>query len=791
MKLSYNWLNDFADFNSIPFEKIHEKISLSISEIDEVTEYMEFMESIVSAKIIETQKHPDADKLTVTIADTGSEKIQIVTGARVEVGQIVPLAKLGTVFPDGKEIKEGKLRGVDSFGMYCSEKELTLQEESEGLFQLSPDTKLGVSLRKLLDLEDKIILIDNKSITHRPDLWSHFGFARELAAQLNLKLKYNPFQSKFTFSDIESPKVVETENCHSYYAVSVQGLETKPSIQKFSSRINRCGIKSINNIVDVSNYVMLEMGQPTHFFDANRLGKVELKIEFAKEKETLAVLDKTTRELNPKILTIRNQDKPVAIAGIMGGEESSIEQNTKNAILESACFPRETIRKSIKETGIRTESAMRYEKGLDSNSSLPVIHRALELLKENGGGDFKASQPSGFQKKPEDVFIETSFSFLNQKLGTIFEEKIILSVLERLGFQIEQKGDLLKIKVPSYRQNYDITIPEDIVEEVGRSLGYAAIDYKPSVSNVKPVAMNSHRSLERKLKTLFAFELGFHEVFHYSFASQKDTELESNSSEALEIANTMPEEHKFLRTSIYPSIIHHLQSNLDRFSVLKIFEYGRTYHKVKKEELASENRFFGFGYASNLKTSSLEEDFIQIRSQITSLLSRFTSSELKLELATKSYFHPNASLVWKLENQIIAEMGILHPLWGDQYDCKKNLVLGKIYFLELEKVLNQAKGQTFQAPSAFPSGQLDISLLMNEEEPTETFVNSIYDLNLETLDEFWVHSLFRGGNIPEGKKSVTYRANLLNYKETFTQQSIQEILNQILKLAKKKNYELR
>ncbi|HMZ65848.1 MAG TPA: phenylalanine--tRNA ligase subunit beta, partial [Leptospiraceae bacterium] len=209
MKLSYNWLNDFADFKSISFEKIYEKISLSICEVDEVSEYREHLATILYAKVVEVKKHPDADKLSVCVADIGSKKLQIVTGAKVNEGEIVPLAMIGTKFPDGKEIQEGKLRGVDSFGMFCSEKELGLSEESSGLMKLAADTKLGVSLRQILDSEDKIILIDNKSITHRPDLWSHFGFARELAAQLGIPIRFNPFESSFSFSNDSSPIVVE------------------------------------------------------------------------------------------------------------------------------------------------------------------------------------------------------------------------------------------------------------------------------------------------------------------------------------------------------------------------------------------------------------------------------------------------------------------------------------------------------------------------------------------------------------------------------------------------------
>ncbi len=794
MKLSYNWLNDFADFNSIPFEKIHEKISLSICEIDEVIEYQNFLENILAAKILETSKHPDADKLTVCKASIGKKLLQIVTGAKVEVGQIVPLAMIGTIFPDGKEIKEGKLRGVDSFGMFCSEKELGLKEESDGLYQLPNNTELGKDFRKILNFEDKILLIDNKSITHRPDLWSHFGFSRELASQLNIKIKFNPYQSKFEFGKLAKPNVVKSENAIAYYAVNIENLEIKPSLEKISSRLIRCGIKSINNVVDVSNYVLLEMGQPTHFFDREKLGEVNLEIGFVNEKKKIALLDKSTLELNEKILTIQNNKIPVALAGVMGGEESAISSNTKNSILESAIFKREDVRKTIRTTAIRTESAVRYEKGLDSYSVLPVINRSLNLLKENGCENLNSSDPTGFVFEKEKVFINTNFSFINEKLGTVFSKDIILDILNRLQFKVEVKEDSLKIEVPKFRQNYDITIEEDIVEEVGRSLGYAAIEYKPILSETKPKILNSRRGLERKIKTYLVHEFRFNEVFNYSFVSEMDNEFESENSGSLKIANQMPDEFSHLRTSTYPSILKNVRSNFDRFSVIKIFELGRTYHKEKKDELANENRFFTLAYIQNRKSSELKDlelDFYYLRDLLLSLFKTLGISEINLNKAEKKYFHPNAALELISNGIKLAEVGILHKEKLDIYEIKKDLVLAKIDFLNLEKLISQLERKKFQIPSQFPSSQIDISILMNEEDSTFPFVEKIKSLNLDVLDEIWVHDIFRGGNLQQDQKSVTYRANLINHKETFTSAAVGEILNQLIDVAKKEGFSLR
>lgn len=795
MKLSYNWLNDFADFKSISFEKIYEKISLSICEVDEASEYREHLTTILSAKVLEAKKHPDADKLSICVADIGTKKLQIVTGAQVSEGDIVPLAMIGTVFPDGKQINEGKLRGVDSFGMFCSEKELGLAEESSGLMKLAADTKLGVSLRQILDSEDKIILIDNKSITHRPDLWSHFGFARELAAQLGIPIRFNPFESSFSFSNNASPTVIKNQNAHSYFASFVKGFTIQESIPKIKDRLLRCGIKSINNVVDISNYVMLEMGQPTHFFDKAKLGEVSLEVSFAKEKEKIALLDKTTKELDGNILIIRNSGTPVAMAGVMGGEESAISNSTEEAVLESAVFKREDVRKTIRTTGIRTESAVRYEKGLDSHSSLPVISRSLILLKENGCPNLSASKPDGFEHKKERQEIKTSFTFINEKLGTIFEQKVIVDILERLGFQTKVTKDELNVIVPVYRHNYDITIEEDLVEEVGRSLGYAAIVRKPLLSDVKPVVLNPMRAVERVFKSIFTQNLGYTEVFNYSFASEDDTKFEKEDSAALAIANSMPDEFKFLRTSIYPSILKHLSLNADRFETVKLFEYGRTYHKRNPKELAEEERFFGFGVLKNRKSNEftdVENDFLSVRNDIDTLLKLFGFKNIILEKANLNYFHPNASIQWKLNGVVIAELGYIHPKFNDAYNLKKRAIVGKLYFNSIVE-LNRAeyKKFTFVPPSQFPQDQVDISLVMEREAATEPYAQLVSKLNISEIQSVWVHDIYTGQNISTDKKSVTYRVALMNYKETFTQNAIKEITDKLISLAKDNGYQLR
>ncbi|MDX1958802.1 MAG: phenylalanine--tRNA ligase subunit beta [Leptospiraceae bacterium] len=791
MKLSFDWLNDFANFKEIPFDKILEKISLSICEVDEVTELHKELETVVTVKIQSIEKHPKSEKLLVTKAFDGKIEYVVVTGAKnLTIGDIVPLALVGTTLGT-KEIKIANLVGIESFGMYGSEKELGIGEDDSGVLILPKDTTLGISIRTLFSLQDKILLIDNKSITHRPDLWSHFGFARELSSQLSLPITFNPFHSKASYSQKPKTKISQTSFAHSYFGSEIFNITIGPSISKIKSRLEKCGIRSINNVVDVSNYLMLEMGQPTHFFDLDKLGSNQtIKVEKG-NKESIKLLDGSTKILDESNIVIYSDENAVAVAGIMGGEESSVTDKTQNLFLESAVFPRELIRLSTRKIGIRSEASMRYEKGLNPRTPVPVIARAMELLKENGAGEFQVSEPIGFTNHSgNSVYINTSFDFLNRKLGKIFPKELILEKLHKLGFETKEKENILEVKVPEWRDQYDIQLEEDILEEVGRSIGYAEVGKTPTQFEIKPALLNECRALERKIKLILSQNFSWNEVNNYPFASKEDTQFERNIS-SIEIKNPMPNESKFLRTSPYPSILRQLSSNIDRFEEVKLFELGRVYHDREVED-----KFLSFAKIKTRKKDSqelLESDFLELRDELSSLFELLNFPKLELRFLEKNYFHPKASLEFHLDGKIFAEIGILHPKFLDEFGIKKSgICLGKLFieniFLEYEKNKNRFQ---FQQPSQFPQASLDISIVLNDLDKTDLFASKVLTLDIPELDSIHVASIFKGGNLKEDQKSVTYRLKLTNYKETFTMNELNRILENILTLAKKEGYETR
>ncbi len=801
MKLSFDWMNDFVSLKEVPLDTILQKIAASICEVDGVEDYFSHLENVIIVKIDSLEKHPQADKLQIVQVTDGKNKIQIVSGApNLKVGDLVPLAVPGAEL-GGKKILESELRGAKSSGMLCSEKELSLSEEDEGVMVITDsDAKPGLVLREYLGFRDRIFDIDNKSITHRPDLWSHFGFARELAAQLELPIKFNPLEQDWQFSkEIVSPKVKETEFAHSYYSIAIDGIKISPSIPKVRSRLKKCGVRVINNVVDVSNYLLLEVGQPTHFFDTEKLksqGDLSLEVDYAKKGESFLLLDETSPELDSETLIIRNSGKGVAIAGVMGGADTAVNDSTTGIILESAVFPREFVRKSIRKTGIRSESSVRYEKGLEATTTIPVIKRALYLLKENGCPNLIASFPSGYiHTADKKVSIEVSLDFLNKKLGTEIDQSTSDRILKQLSFSTEWKGNVVSVTVPKYRHNYDITIPEDIVEEIGRTLGYASIPVRPLSSDVRPPTRNFSRELERLLKRSFSQILGYNEVFNYSYASFKDNSFESDPKDAIKILNTMPEEQGYLRTSLYPSLLKNVRLNADRFEKFQIFEFGRTYKKAEAPQ--NESKWFVWAAVAGRKlnekdTAVLETDFLEVRNGIEQTLRHLNLRKFEWKVDEKSYFHPKASLSLYIAGKKTGELGYAHPAVLDSFDLKKRVVLGKFDFANLLEVWSEERNRNyFQAPSHFPQTEIDLSIVMDVTESSSVFAELAKKENFLELQDVRVTVVFTGGNLAENKKSVSYRFRLLGQDKNLTQERIKEITDRLIQVASSAGFPLR
>jgi phenylalanyl-tRNA synthetase beta chain len=797
LKISFEWLCDYANFERIEFDRIIEKINLSICEVDSVEEYRKELDSIKIVEITDIKQHPNNNLLFVCDVDFDNKKSTIVAKTNIlKKGDIVCLATPGSVIR-GKEILSTEFKSIISEGMFCSEYDLELSEDNSKILNFSDKNMKNKSLREILGFKDKIFTIDNKSITHRPDLWCHFGFARELAAQFNLPIVFNPYNSEFEFKKESSLDIEHSHNFHSYYGTKITNITVTESQSTIKNRLLKCGLRPINNVVDISNYVMLEMGQPTHFFDFDCFNSSVIKIENSLEKFEIDLLDGSRRKFDEGILLIKNNEKPVAIAGVMGGLDTSVRENSKNLILESAVFKREDIRKSIKQTNIRSDASTRYEKGLNPNTPLNVIHRICSLLKEGNFGNFDVEFPIGIvNTENKGNVIHTNLDFINKKLGKEISFEQLNSILTSLGFIVQRNDTDLNIKVPDYRSQYDITIAEDIVEEVGRSIGYAWIDPVPLNTEIVPQILGPKKELERKIKSIFSSNLSYNEVYNYSFFNKEDLDIENENDNPLKIKNSMPEDFEYLRTSIFPNLLKNIKLNEDRFERIKIFELGRIYNKnLENGKLGIEKHILGFSnYSLKRKEnlSDLEDELIIFRTEIESVLFKLNIHDFKLLKEKKKYLHPGSSISFYFDNKLIAELGFLHPELQDKYNLKKRVLIGQIFLENLYEIYDQHKDFfKFQTPSSFPQDSLDLSLVFNEEDPTEIYSDLVKNKKIPEVIDVYVISIFRGGNLPLEKKSVTFRFNLINYKETFTHQKIQSIKDQLIDLANQINLSIR
>lgn len=798
MKLSVNWINDFIPLDSVPWQSVLDIINTSICEIDDVEQYFSHLDSVIAVQIKSISKHPNAEKLAITECFDGKKNHTIVTGAtNIKIDDIVPLALPGTVL-GSKTIEVSELRGVVSSGMYGSEKELSLSDDSNGVMILPIDTPLGVSLRKILNLEDKILHIDNKSITHRPDLWCHFGFARELSAHLNLPIQFNPLQMNYTLSNgNDGVSVLQSSLAHAYYVTSIRNVKIKESIPKIKSRLVKCGIKSINNVVDVSNYLLLEVGQPTHFFDRSRLTNLEFSVTESQPNESIQLLDDSKLDLPEKSLLVRAGGVAQILAGIMGGKESSVQLETQDLILESAIFPRELVRQGIRSTGIRTESAMRYEKGLDSSTAIPVIHRALHLLKENFAGDFQTFSPIGFDhQKEKEVKIKLSLDFVSQKLGVPIDFDKVKSILEALYFKvIPISNSELEVIVPRFRHNYDVTIQEDLIEEIGRSIGYGKIERKKLSFEVRTPIPNTIKMLERRLKLFFSQNLAFREVLNYSFSSQSSASAFNPGKSILKISNVMPEEYSVMRTSLIPGLLNNAKANQDRFQEIAIFEVGRTYEKSDNQELGRETRVLSALTLSNCKPTdlrSLEREFLEFRDKVSQAFKQLGVSVELNKTESHSFFHPNATLEISSEGKVLGAIGILESRLQDDFDLKRRTFLATIYTEVLDEILlNKGNVSHFTPPSQFPGGDLDITLILDQNQATEHYLTAVKKRQIPELQRGFVYSDFRNESLGENKKAISYRFLLMSYDKTFTQDRFKEVSDLLVQIAKEEGFTLR
>lgn len=789
MKLSRNWLLDYVEISDISVVELAERFTMSTAEIEGVEVVGNAWPGVVTAKILSIEPHPDAEKLRLPTVTTGTEEIKLVCGApNIEVGQIIPLATLGAELPGGFVIKKAKIRGVTSTGMLCSKKELGLSEESDGIMILAPDTPLGVPLAQVMKLEDTIFVLDNKSVTHRPDLWGHYGIARELSAIFERPLlPLNPPMVE------EGAKVISIRNeapevCPYYSALRVSNIKVGPSPEWIQRRLEAIGSRAINNVVDATNYVLYELGQPLHSFDANKIKGDGIGIRLAKQGEVLETLDGDSLTLTSDDLVISDSERPVALAGVMGGANTEVDDNTTAVLLESATFHPATIRRTSVRYAKRSDSSMRFEKSLDPNLRKLAILRFCQLLRETCPDLVIDSKIADFSAHPvQTIVIPVSPAFINKRLGTELSAEAIQGILTRLGFQIADTETGWNVTVPSYRATKDISIPEDLVEEVGRIFGFDNITPISPNSPIVPPFTEPMDRFQRELRNLASLEGECTEVYCYAFNGEEAVKkLGLEPAEHLRLANPLNSEQALMRRSLLPNLLEVARENFKNFQGFKLYELGPVF-LPREGKLPDERPMFCAVVAAQ---KSLQGECYYEAKGLFNLMSEslgLVDTCLNTE-ELESWMHPGRA-AWIMQgNAKLGAIAELHPKVAAAVD-----IPGAVGILYLDaQALFDAKrlGISFKGVPQFPPVTFDVAVLVDLKTPVADVERVIRQAERQYLKSVELFDIYSGKNIPEGKKSLAFSLMFLADR-TLEPKEIDRLQRRVVDALNRNNYTVR
>lgn len=711
MQYSYNWLKELTKTKKNPQELV-EMVMLKGFELEEIENLRGRFEKIVVGEILDIKKHPKADKLQVTEVNIGDEKKQIVCGAHnIKVGDKVPVALVGAIVPLNKlEIKKAELRGVESQGMLCAEDELGLGKDHSGIMILNDEAKIGQPLIDCLKLDDTILDFDILP-DRAHDCMSYQGMANEICAMEGRQFKVKNEKSKVgdgNKKDLEI-SIEDKKLCPRYIGTVLDNIEIKSSPKWMQARLVASGMEPINNIVDITNYVMLEIGSPLHAFDFNNV-KERVIVRLAKKDEELELLDDTKLKLSEKDLVIADSEKAIGLAGIKGGKYSGINPDTNKIILEAANFDAFNIRKTRQHHCLQTEAQARFEKGISPVLAENATWRAIELLKKYAGAKVEGIVDVNFSKKQEQL-IDFDFKRVEKLLGFVIEKKQALKILKDLGFSVKEKKDNLEIKIPYWR--LDIEGPEDLIEEIGRIVGYEKIKNQAMVGEVSVVKENKTRSFEWKLRDLFT-GMGFDEVMNYSFYSEKDAEVCGIKQNHFEIENPLNQEQTLMRESLFPGVIKNISLNEKTFDNFSIFEIGEIYEEGKGSAPNEKIKITG---ALLNKKEKVDKSFYQLKGKIESILTNLTKEEISFQSFEsgdlEEIFHKSRRAVILVGKTEIGRMGEINLEVLKFYGVKNK---GVAFEIDLEKLRTLAMvKRNFSSIRKFPTADRDISMFVNKK----------------------------------------------------------------------------
>ncbi len=803
MKISINWLKNYVSIpNDTNFHDLGELLTIRTAEVEEIVDLAESFDKMVLGKVESINPHPNADKLHIVNTNIGTKSVQIICGGtNLFEGQKVAVALPGSKVRwhgegDLVELKDAKIRGESSFGMICLSSEIGLPDDKKDteILDLSHlEAKPGTPLTEALGRDDIIIDIENKTLTHRPDLWGHYGIAREIAAITDEKLKPIDVHTDY---DQKLPNVVDVEVkdpdlCPRYLTVTIDDINVEASPDWLKTALENTGNRSINNIVDATNFVMLELGNPLHAFDTSTI-KGKIIVRRAERNEELETLDEENKKLDTETLIIADTEKPLAIAGVKGGLHSGISDKTTRITLEAANFDPISIRKSSTRHGIRTESVQRFEKDLDPLLAEIAMDRLVKIILDlcpNAKIISKKQDINNFKYK--ERVIKLDLEKTSSKIGVEITAATAKNLLEKLEFKVKGSKNPIEVTVPSFRATKDISHQDDLVEEIARLYGYEKLpDTLPELS-LRPGTPNTERQEKYEIRNVLSSELGFNECLNYSFYSEKTyNNCGLNAEEHMKIRNYLSSEQTHLRIDLIPNLLHNAVSNLKNTDHFRLYEIGRTY-KFINEYFPLEEKVVAGLILIEKKTQS---PFYQAKTAIEAILKHLNITSLQYRRAEDQtpLAHPNKHAAWfhhKSQQEII-HIYELHPEVAQNFELQKHqIACFTINYTLLHQV--ERKESKYKPLPKFPGIEIDVSMLVDKDKEVATFAQAINKADKKLISEVKLFDFYQGSNIPEDKKSLAYKITLLAQDRTLTDEEMKAIQQKIFANLKKEGAEIR
>ncbi|ABB16138.1 phenylalanine--tRNA ligase subunit beta [Carboxydothermus hydrogenoformans] len=790
MNISYNWLQEFCE---IPYtaQELGEKLTSVGIAVEKVT-YIGNYEKVVVGEVLEVENLPGTE-LFKTKVSTGKEIFEVVTGAKnVFAGFKYPFALPGAKLPNGITIEERRIRGVVSQGMLLSAEELGLLERKgaePGLMLLPPEAPVGEKIEKVLELDDYLLELD--LTPNRGDCLSVLGVAREVAALTGHRLKLA--EPELPLDNGSCPVSIEIQNpelCGRYMGIVIKNVKVGPSPLWLEQRLRKAGIRPINNIVDVTNYILLEYGQPLHAFDLDKLASPEIIVRNARAGEKITTLDGVERELTSEMLVIADREKPIAVAGIMGGQNTEVDDDTKTVFIEAAWFNPVSVRKTARKLGLRTDASQRFEKNVDIEGIKRALIKAALMICELAGGTIQGRYGDVYPKKFTPKVIAVSLSRAEEFLGISLDAKRVVEILESLGFRVTIGEKKIFVEVPSYRP--DVSLEADIYEEIARYLGYNNFPDTMPIG-ITTTGFSPEYNFEYKVKNLLT-ALGMQEIITYSFINPDSynklgLSVDEVLTKSVVLLNPLSIEQSVMRTTLLPGLLDIAKRNENRQQEnLLLFEMGNVFEK-NGEDLPKETKLIGgiaLGYRyGDWYNKPRKYDFYYVKGILESLFTSLGINNFSFSAAKDlPFLHPGKAARVYLENTEIGYLGELHPLVQKKYEFKNTPLVFELNYDLLKTLIPAEKKYTPLSP--YPEVKRDIALLVEREIPAATFIEVIKGLAINTLKNIEIFDVYEGEKLGPNKKSIAISLTFSSTEKTLSEEEINNFMAQVLKALEAK-----